>query len=787
MGGEQQASNNRKPTAVSELCAAIKRRARSVEMDPIEYIQAIYDEDCTLEVDRGIMATIIVWSPIVALLAALALVPQGQDLLAQFASDARARGILLLMTAALCIIASVFSTNLIACWFFPRIARAAQGAYLFWPNIPKSVTALDAVERREVFRWTALPTVVTIALPLAFLAEAVFGFSGWVSTLIFIISLVLYSALVAGTVYVATRLVRQTISASRLALLVAVLGLFGFAYAPVWFTFTFTTPVVAVVAVICWLLVIHAFTFLVFLSRYEVVAARRHWQRLARIGVPKAFLRHATLILMALAAYGAMRYWPRPPVWMWRGDGRLVALGPIDTSTKPAPALPLAKTFSEFADALPASESKRKSLVLVTAAGGGIRAAYWTAAVLTALQDGDTTHNFGRNIFAISAVSGGALGAATYKALTPLDKPNCMKATSYRGCADEFLSGDFVGPNVLAAITGEPLQVISGGLAPFPARDVALQNAWSYQWFLVAGNNAPSFSDDFDALFKKSPTPALLLNGTSLMTGRRTITSNLDVSSLRPNDTEMRANCPQESGILNPAQYLKLSASAAVLTSARFPYVTPAGLLSLDGTEQYLDGTVHRVNCWAEIVDGGYVDNEGIVTMRDVLHKLIDSIPHKEGESPEKAFADAYRIIVLRLSSQPSPTTTSSSAQDTPDRDAPGQLYAGLNNQRNASGRELVSDFKREVQGLGGCLIELNALYDDAPLGWSLSLKSRNRLNAWLDGPHSMSWTMLYGKDKGDPGLEALAKDVRMPERLKLVQNLVNGQNVGCDLPKAAN
>ena len=43
-------------------------------------------------------------------------------------------------------------------------------------------------------------------------------------------------------------------------------------------------------------------------------------------------------------------------------------------------------------------------MVVVAAAGGGVRASYWTAAILGKIQDmyGD----FGKHVFAISAVSG---------------------------------------------------------------------------------------------------------------------------------------------------------------------------------------------------------------------------------------------------------------------------------------------------------------------------------------------------------------------------------------------
>lgn len=55
-------------------------------------------------------------------------------------------------------------------------------------------------------------------------------------------------------------------------------------------------------------------------------------------------------------------------------------------------------------------------VVIVAAAGGGLRAAYWTADVLATLHD-KSEGKFSKSLFAISGVSGGALGATVYRAL----------------------------------------------------------------------------------------------------------------------------------------------------------------------------------------------------------------------------------------------------------------------------------------------------------------------------------------------------------------------------------
>src|SRR6266853_966189 len=57
----------------------------------------------------------------------------------------------------------------------------------------------------------------------------------------------------------------------------------------------------------------------------------------------------------------------------------------------------------------------RSNFIVVSTAGGGLRAAFWTATVLGAIEDG--ARNFRGQLFGVSGVSGGSLGAATFVTL----------------------------------------------------------------------------------------------------------------------------------------------------------------------------------------------------------------------------------------------------------------------------------------------------------------------------------------------------------------------------------
>src|SRR5262249_54958197 len=162
------------------------------------------------------------------------------------------------------------------------------------------------------------------------------------------------------------------------------------------------------------------FTFQVYSGRYNDMSFEPpgwlvHWN-------PQFVAQHALLlggiVLYLIFAVLMGIVFRSPTKWMIAADGNSEIVADDRSRLK------LSDALAKF-DALHKG-TDRPALVLVTAAGGGIRAAYWSAAVLATLQD--RRGGFDRHIFAISAVSGGALGASTYKALTLRGRPICPEA-----------------------------------------------------------------------------------------------------------------------------------------------------------------------------------------------------------------------------------------------------------------------------------------------------------------------------------------------------------------------
>jgi hypothetical protein len=138
-------------------------------------------------------------------------------------------------------------------------------------------------------------------------------------------------------------------------------------------------------------------------------------------------------------------------------------------------------------------------------------------------------------------------------------------------------------------------------------RGIVLEQSWErgYRFVFGCDSLAQGLTARLDtvttpeARARKEWRPILLLNGTHQETGHRIITSDITI------DTQ---TCPHAFDFL----YLvgrDIPMSTAALNSARFSYLSPAGhIVSADGSKQNL----------GHILDGGYFENYGARTMRDL-------------------------------------------------------------------------------------------------------------------------------------------------------------------------
>ena len=292
-------------------------------------------------------------------------------------------------------------------------------------------------------------------------------------------------------------------------------------------------------------------------------------------------------------------------------------------------------------------------LVIVATAGGASRAAYWTARVLTRFEQ--RIPGFHDYLFAISSVSGGSLGAGTYRAIlnalpddpeTPnggweidhvedtteldvrLDRcRNGINTGTLLDCAETVVRQDFLSPTFLTGLYADLTQrFLPGSL--LPDRGNALEKAWESAW---QHSLPPHHSLQFDAPFhsfwpekRKTWLPALQINGTSTKSGRRIITSNISIATDKKCYSENKDVIPYcQPGSRDFPDAIDFFAwikkeirfSTALHNSARFPYIDAAGTLR-PATEP-----IDR------IIDGGYFENFGAATAFDLVETLAPIRP----------------------------------------------------------------------------------------------------------------------------------------------------------------
>jgi hypothetical protein len=252
-------------------------------------------------------------------------------------------------------------------------------------------------------------------------------------------------------------------------------------------------------------------------------------------------------------------------------------------------------------------------MVFVAGQGGGIRAAYWTASVMTDLLGAPAGRSsadpacpdataFGR-VFAMGGASGGSVGVTTYAG---------HANAGGEWFRDVMGDTDFVAVPVSWAL----LVDLPRSLVGFdgPDRQRRFEQVWEREDETLAQDFFAGHSAD---------APALMLSGTQVETGCRLNISPLRLTAQTTStssgacaDLIGRPGSAPDAGL--PSSVLRPTAaltsdvldflcddetfdrSTAALTSARFPYVSPSGRLTrCDGGPT------------TTVVDGGYAENTG--------------------------------------------------------------------------------------------------------------------------------------------------------------------------------
>ena len=453
----------------------------------------------------------------------------------------------------------------------------------------------------------------------------------------------------------------------------------------------------------------------------------------------------------------------------------VAALGPNDNHTvrsvklDGAPAV-LKDVSDEFITWLKRSDraayakaSKIYPVFIVAAQGGGAYAAYNSATFLARMQDLCST--FRHHLFAISSVSGGSVGAATFAAALDaedtagrtvgLEQINsgepCPQVTKFLAKekavedlgeagvlerhTNTILRSDFLSPLVAAALFPDFTQTFIPVSIPAFDRARSLEYAFEASGRdilepLPDGMPPPGLleEDYFHHWDSQRSFPALLFNATDAATGKRVVISpfKLTDTQLFKDEVCLLANSSNNSKTViddkgaspGPAilSEFPLPLSSAAFISARFPWVSPAATVNVSNP---CFGQEDRVR----LVDGGYLDNSGAETALGLIERLERAARDAKARDPS---LPAIGIHLISLTGGDFPTRSSYSFND-----ALEPIRALL------SGRETrayiaINRAQASLTTLRGPTVELfertdlRSLFYRLPLGWSLSQKTRN-------------------------------------------------------------
>jgi hypothetical protein len=353
--------------------------------------------------------------------------------------------------------------------------------------------------------------------------------------------------------------------------------------------------------------------------------------------------------------------------------------------------------------------------ILIAGAGGASRAAFLPASVVGTLLDldnkdlADEIGHVRPRIFALSTVSGSSVGAAVIRAAmvdasarANPEKPPCIQEgtgswfgtwarprqpnasfdvkTSWRDCFQTILAGDFLSPVFvgLAYRDNFPLPDFSNNGALWGDRAQLLEQSFEARYHRMAqGSRAIPCRERVAEAEKQTGlcrpfgyhqdpgtgpdawkrwVPILLLNATSVTTGRRIIVSDIKLGP-QPSkkvilwpfaydlwELRVPAQNPKDKALTTTSQTLEIAAAApdirlstAAALSARFPIISPYGSIDDINNKTPVD----------EVVDGGYFENDGLATIADiasalevdfglqpVVIKIVNDPLPKDGEPP---------------------------------------------------------------------------------------------------------------------------------------------------------
>jgi hypothetical protein len=254
------------------------------------------------------------------------------------------------------------------------------------------------------------------------------------------------------------------------------------------------------------------------------------------------------------------------------------------------------------------SDTDTIPVVFICAEGGALRTGAYTSIFLTALQHrmNDRKVDFKNSVFAMSGVSGGALGLGYYNAKAFNFQKYLPRSGSDTTDAKTFFLYDALSPVIGKMLFGDILNLFIPWHVNNFDRAIALEESWEQAYKNTLDTNENNrFAQSFIENKTDTLKPVLLINTTEIETGYQAWISNVVPDSMpRVRQRDLLA------GKVSDVHY-----STAVNFSTRFPLFSPGAEVPGIGNGRY------------HYLDGGYVENTGEGSMLELLNSLDKNAP----------------------------------------------------------------------------------------------------------------------------------------------------------------
>lgn len=341
---------------------------------------------------------------------------------------------------------------------------------------------------------------------------------------------------------------------------------------------------------------------------------------------------------------------------------------------------------SALANPGPNQPQPKSTLVVVTAAGGGIQASAWTARVLTGLDE--MFGGFSESIGLVSSVSGGSVGTMFYlhhrgertnnpDAPMLIDPKNIQHINQDAGASGlEPAAWGMAFPDLIRTTFPPAVpQTLDRGLA--------LELEWQRRLADRVTEGPDGATDaqqtqqlaikdlrllDWAEKIRRQKMPAVVFNSTLVETGQRLLFSpvvtQVPLPSTTPDDSfPLKASEPVEFFPCYAATANDFQANPRLVTavrlSATFSYVSPICRPFANPVPKAAQQHIGKRLFW-HVADGGYSDNEGILTATKWIEKILAQRRNRErtGKLPFD------RILIVRINGFPDRTLDGGSERD---------------------------------------------------------------------------------------------------------------------------